>query len=352
MIRRLALALIWICACTVQLGAGERRITAGELTNEVIVPTLDDVVARAGELTVTTRALADAPDAAKLDAAQAAWRAARIPWKETDAYRFGPAKYLGLTAAIDQPIDPARIDVEIAATTPVTDQYVETLGANKKGFHAIEYLIFRADALASFTAEPRRLELLVAFTANLETKARQLRDAWTGGYAITLAKPGETNMDYPTIKSVIDALTNESVAQSELLADTRIGKPMGTGTGGVPQPDLEESGPSDNSLPDLAASLRGIRNIYFGSRTGDAGKGIGKLVAAQSPAVDRDVRDALATAIAAVEAIPRPYRDALVAQSPEVAAAHDAVKELKTILATEVVGVLGATLKFNDNDGD
>lgn len=356
MIRRASLALACICACTVSLGDGERRITAGEVTAEVIVPTLDEVVVRAGELVVAIRALADVPGAAELDAAQAAWRAARVPWKEADAFRFGPAKDLGLTAAIDQAIDPPKIDLEIAGTATISEQYVETLGANKKGFHAIEYLIFRGDddaaVLASLTGEPRRRELLVAYAQNLERKARELRDAWSGSYATTFAKPGSANMEYPTIKSVIDALANESVSQSELVADARIGKPMGTGTGGVPQPDLEESGPSDNSIADMTASLRGIRNVYFGSRTGEPGKGIGKLVAAQSPAVDRDVRDALAGALAAVAAIPRPYRAALVGQSPEIAAAHAAVKELKTILATEVVGVLGATLKFNDNDGD
>ena len=53
-----------------------------------------------------------------------------------------------------------------------------------------------------------------------------------------------------------------------------------------------------------------------------------------------------------VAAIPVPYRSALVDQRLEVAAAHAAVKELKRILATEVIGSLGATLKFNANDGD
>ena len=136
------------------------------------------------------------------------------------------------------------------------------------------------------------------------------------------------------------------------VADTRIGKPLGLATGGAPQPALEESGPSDNSLADMAASLRGIRAIYTGARAAAGTGGIGAIVAAQSPATDREVRDLLDRAIDAVGAIPRPFRAAIVDQRALVQAAYDAVKELKRVLATEVLAALGATLKFNDNDGD
>jgi predicted lipoprotein len=332
-------AIACLAACTIPLGDGERRITARELATDVIVPTLDDVVARATELRVAIEAL-------PADGAREAWRAARVPWKQADAFRFGPAKDLSLAAAIDQAIEPSRVDAELAGSATFTDAYVDTIGANKKGFHAIEYVIF------GDVTDPRRRELAIALAQNLERKARELRDAWASDYATKLAEPGSANATFPTIKAVIDALANESVFQAELVADARIGKPMGTATGGVPQPDLEESGPSDNSIADMADSLRGVRNIYTGSRGGTPGRGIGKLVVAQSRATDRDVQQALAAAIAAVEAIPRPYRTALVDNHPSVQAAHDAVKELKRILGTEVIAVLGATLSFNDNDGD
>jgi hypothetical protein len=69
-------------------------------------------------------------------------------------------------------------------------------------------------------------------------------------------------------------------------------------------------------------------------------------------ATDLRVRRAIAEALLAVSRIPRPYRTSLVDGKPEVAAALAEVDELHTILATEVIGTLGATLKFSGNDGD
>jgi len=360
------LALATTCA-PVPLGDGPRRQTVRALTEQVVLPTLGDVAARAAELAAAAGALAGAPSQQALDATQEAWRVARGPWKECDAFAFGPAMDERLAVAIDQfPVEPAKIESEIAGTAALTVDYIDTIGADRKGFHALEHLLFGAGddlavlaLLTTDAAAPRRRELLVALAQNLERKARELGSAWApggGAYAELLATPSAANPTYTTVKAAIDAFVNESVFLAELVADTRIGKPLGLSAGGTPQPALEESGPSDNSLADMAASLRGLRAVYTGARGADgasgSGAGIGALVAAQSPATDREVRDLIEQAIAAIEAIPRPFRAAIVDRPAEVQAAYDAVKELKRILATEVLAALGATLKFNDNDGD
>lgn len=355
-----AIALFGTCA-PVPIGDGPRRQLVRSLTEQVVEPTFDDVIARAAALTASLRVLADAPLAAELQLAQLAWRDARIPWKECDAFGFGPAADARLAAAIDFVAEPDRIETEIAGAAPLTDAYIDNLGANRKGFHAIEYLLFRggdnAAVLASLTgaAAARRRDYLVALGGHLERTAGALRSAWfTGGgaYAELVVAPGAGNATYPTIKSVIDKFVNESVFLAEFVADTRLGKPLGLATGGTPQPNLEESGESDNSLADMTGSLHGIRNIYFGARDGTPGGGIGALVAARSPVLDREVRELLDGALAAVGAIPRPFRTAIVDHRAAVQAAYDAVKELKRVLAADVIGILGTTPGFNDNDGD
>jgi predicted lipoprotein len=63
-------------------------------------------------------------------------------------------------------------------------------------------------------------------------------------------------------------------------------------------------------------------------------------------------RTALADAEAALQAIPEPFTRALEESPERVTLAYDSVKTLKRVLATEVLGTLGASLKFSDNDGD
>ena len=351
-----ALAVLDTCS-PVPLGDGDRRVVARELGSEVVVPTLDEVVARTSELTSAAQQLVHSQDLLALRAVQAAWRAARVPWKQADAFGFGPASDLRLTPAMDQVVDPPKIDALLAAATPIDEDTVTALGANVKGFHAIEHLLFgdsETGLVLLFSVDvraERRRSLLVEYTRNLAARAVELRVAWAGESEL-IAHPGTDNETYPTVADSIDAFVNESVFLAEFAADARLGKPSGTATGGVSQPDLVESRPSDNSLADLRDTLLGIRNVYFGSRNGMPGKGIGKLIVDSSPSTDRDVREALAASLEAVAAIPLPYEQALAAHAPEIEIALNTIKELKTILGTEVVGVLGATLKFNDNDGD
>jgi predicted lipoprotein len=343
--------------CTVvPLGDGPRRTQVRAITDDVIVPTLDEAAARIADLAAALDALAATPNEPALDAAQDAWRAARIPWKQSEAFAFGPAMDERLAASIDQASDPVRIDEELAGTAPLTPVYIASLGANKKGFHAIEHLIFRADGddaaiVAAFASDPRRRDYATSLGVVIGDDSRRLADLWADGYVATLTLPGAANATFPTVKSVVDTLVNESVFLAEFVADNRIGKPLGNASGGTPQPELEESGPSDNSLADMAASLHGIRAVYRGSLSAPGG-GIGALIAARSPALDREVEATLATALDAIAAVPRPFRVAIVSNRAEVEAAYAAVKELKIVLATEVVATLGATLKFNDNDGD
>jgi predicted lipoprotein len=359
-----ALALGGLLGCSpVALGDGPRRVIVTGLADTVIVPTLDEVSTRAGELRAALEPVAAQPSLENLRASQSAWREARAPWKETEAFAFGPAMQLRLGVAIDQsPVDTDKIDEELASTIPIDQSYIDDLGANRKGFHALEYLLFGSgdeqQVLAQLTSAPqaeRHRALVLALGQNLESTAGELLGAWQadgGNYVGVLTQPGAANASYTTVKSVIDTFVNESIFLSELVANNKLGKPLGSDSGGDPRPELEESGPSDNSLADMANNLRSIRNVYFGTRSGVPGSGIDQLVSAQSPATNRAVIEALEAAIRAVEAIPTPYRTALLEQRPEVDAAFEAVKALKRVLATEVVGVLGATLKFNDTDGD
>jgi predicted lipoprotein len=356
---------IAVAACgTIPLPDGERRVVVREIASNVVLPAVADVDDRAEALGNSAGQFADLPTPEGLQSLRQGWRDARAAWKEVGAFLVGPAADLRTAAAIDwSPVDPKHIEAEVAGTSEYPEAYVDSLGANRKGFHALEYMLFDAGgddaaiwaAMTTSATAERRRRFFAALAANIHRRTSELRGGWApdgGGYFTRFTEPGRPGSAFATVKAALDGIVNESVFVSELVADARLGKPFGNGAGGVPQPFLEESPLSDNSVADMLGNLRSIRNVYFGTRTGAPGMGITTLVVKKSPSTDVAVKRAIDDAIQRVESIPLPYRTALVEHRPLVQAAYDAVKLLKRLLATEVVAILGTTLTFNDNDGD
>jgi predicted lipoprotein len=368
-VRPLFGALGLLCALTLvmcgpeSLGDGEKRRVVHELVDAVIVPTLDELSQRSDQLAQACRTLSEEPTQQNLNATQQAWRDARAPWKRTEAFAFGPVMDLRIDVAIDQsPISGEGIDEVLQSQEAIDAAAIDELGANRKGFHALEYLLFSEPAdtavltlLTSDELAPRRRLLLVALADNLLARVQELHAAWTEGrhsHGRVLTDPGDDNDEYPTIKSVLDTLVNESVALSERVADSRLAAPLGLKSGGAARPDLAESPLSDNSLADARANLIGMRDVYLGTQDGKPGEGITRLVQTNSPATDRAVRDAFTAALQALDAVPQPFSEALHSDRDRVQRAFAAVSELEHLLASEVVGSLGATLRFSSNDGD
>lgn len=334
-----------------------------ETTERVILPTYIELDARAAELASMLDELEAAPDAADLTATRQAYLDVRAPWEESQAFAFGPAADLHAQAGIDQsPIDSAKLDAELGAENELTDKYVRNLGANKRGLHAIEYLLFPTDdaeleaaLLRTDSSGQRRRRFLSAAGHVVAANTGALLAAWDpeqGDYAGKFSKPGGPDSVAADVQSGLDTLLNETVVVSEVVANVKLGAPLGATTGGEIDPTAQESERSGATRSDLLANLRGVRNVYFASRDEANAASLSSLVHGRSPATDLRARAALADAEAAIRAMPEPFTRALQESPETVTAAYDSVKALKRVLATEVLGTLGASLKFSDNDGD
>lgn len=357
-------ALCVLLGCSPEpLPDGERRVALKRTTEQVILPTYQELSATTDELASLLRELADSPDAAELADVRQAYLATRAPLEESQAFAFGPAEELRSAAALDQqPIDPAKIDAELEGDTELTVQYLLRIGANKRGLHGIEYLLFpESDAaleqalLDAGEAGARRRQYLASAAEIVASAAAELQAAWDTsalGYARRFSEPGESFSVSPDVQTGLDTLLNQAVFLSEVVANSKLGKPLGAATGGELDPSAQESERSGASLTDALGNLRGVRNVYFGSRDGSFGPSLSSLVRAKSPSADQHARAALEAAEASLLAVPEPLGDALADAPETVTAAFEAVKTLKRVLATEVLGTLGASLKFNDNDGD
>lgn len=334
-----------------------------DLVHIVMLPTLSDVQTRSADLSTAAAALADDPTEQSLSAAQDAWRAARSPWRGADSFAFGPVVDQDLAGAIDWwPAKPETIEEKITAGATIDVAYVESLGTSARGFMAMEYLLFDSTAgdaaiLSALQGEPgaKRRAFVLALAQSVAAKTETLRLAWDeegGKYALEITQAGEGSKAFTTQKAAVDELVNQMVFQADTLLNARIGKPAGKSSGGEPLPDTEESWRSDNSLADMLSSLGSIESIYQGKYGDQDGLGMTDLVRARSAAVDDRVQGAFADARKKIEAIPPPFRTAVVDHAAEVDAAFEATRTLKRALATEVVSALGSTLRFNDADGD
>lgn len=347
----------------VALPDGERRVALKGATEQVILPTYQELSARSDELASLLDDLVSSPATADLEATRQAYLDVREPLQEAGAFGFGPAVELHSSAALDQsPLDTAKLEAELASERELTVAQLRKLGANKRGLHAIEYLLFPADdadveaaLMADDLSGERRRQFVSSAAQIVAASASELLNAWDperGGFARRFSEPGSPDSVSSSVQAGLDTLLNEAVVLTELIANVKLGKPLGAATGGKIEPAAQESERAGASVTDMLASLRGIRNVYFGSREGIAEPSLSTLVHAKNAAADVHARAALADAEAALLAIPEPFTDALK-DSPETAqAAYDALKALKRVLATEVLSSLGASLKFSDNDGD
>jgi len=333
---------------------GPRRQMLRNLAAGVILPAYDALVAEAETLADAAATFEAAPTGASLAAAQGRWRAARAAWKETEAFAIGPAESLRMHAKIDwAPVRPDRIDDEIAGTAALTAEHVDALGATLKGFLALEYLLFDPagdDAvLGAMEGETgaRRRAYVRALAENLRDQTVILRDAWSpagGNFAATLGNAGPGNATFPTVKSAIDAMVNQMVFLSEDIADAQLLAALGTRTGGQPHPEVLDAHRSGNGLADLLANLTGLETTYFGAMS--------QVVDTVNPDTGGALSLAIQRALETAHRISLPLEEALVSQTALVERAQVRAKELMATLEIDLISVLGATLRFNPNDGD
>lgn len=346
------------CAPTPLPGRGSKAFLR-DVTAIVALPTFTDFAARADALAAATTALAGDPDAGTLSAAQSAWADAHAAWKEAEVLDFGPVAERSLDALVDRwPSDAAKVEAILAGGAPIDAALVDDTGADARGLPALELLLFAPEALADLTTAAdaaRRRDLVAALGQDVALRAHEIAEVWSelpDGFALDLLEAGTGSERYETAKSAVDVLVNQIVFTAELVLDGKLGRPAGKKNGGTPQPTLVEARASGRSLAAIAANLRGIEAVWSCARGERHGVGLADLVGARSAAARESAQADLDAARDAVEAVPEPLDRAVIDDPAAVEAAYQAVRAVRERMATEVVALLGATLTFNDNDGD
>lgn len=273
-----------------------------------------------------------APSQAGFDAAKAAWKSARVPYQQTEAFRFydGPIDNAetGPEGRINSwPLDEAFIDYTAAA--PNAGLINDTVGfpavfaaaiAEKNeaggetnisaGYHAVEFLLWGQDfdangpgnrpytdyvvgAGGTAQNQDRRGQYLKAIGDLLVSDLTMVRDAWAPTAAYR--KAFEADDTRASLRKILTGMG--SLTKGELR-----GERLNVAYESKDQED-EHSCFSDTTIVDYANSARGIQNVYLGMQGGVDGPGVDDLVAARDPDLDAKMRAQLAATVAAIEAI-------------------------------------------------
>ena len=262
--------------------------TLNDFANKVVLATYTDLDNRAGDLLIAVKALEGDTTQANLGQAQAAWKATRKPWEQSEAFLFGPVDTQGLDPALDSwPVNRVDLDGVLASNQTLTEASIDALEDTLKGFHTIEYLLFRdGDQRKATDITPRELEYLVATTANLTAKTAQLRNAWEASgenFAAEVANAGTSSTIYKSQKDAMQEMVNSMIVIADEVANGKLSDPFNER-----DTTLVESQFSFNSINDFQDNIRGIQNVYIGKFTVD-GQGLNEFVnRAKTPNWTRD----------------------------------------------------------------
>jgi putative iron-regulated protein len=286
-----------------------------------------------------------APSQATLDAAKAAWIAARPNYLQTEVYRFynGPIDDAnGLEPEINSwPMDENYIDyVTTDATAGIVNDTVnyptideaalkaaDEVGASTNvstGYHAIEFLLWGQDLSAtgpgdrpytdyvtdgSGTAmnQDRRGTYLKVLAALLVKDLTTVRDSWS---------PDDMS-DYRNTTFLVDTTPTDALGLMLLgigwMSNTELPRErMKVAYDSQDQED-EHSCFSDQTVPlDEYNDELGIDNVYYGRFGANDGPGIDELVRTADPDLADQMEANIAAAKAAVQAIPAPFDQAIL----------------------------------------
>ena len=340
-----AAAALWTAAATT---GAEAAPTAKEVLTtyaDIAAAGYEDSLATAKTLQAAVAALAAKPDASSLRAARAAWLAARAPYQQTEAYRFGNAVVDDWEGKVNAwPLDEGLIDYVAASyggesdenafftanvianpalkiggqmidagniTTALLSETLHEVGeveANvATGYHAIEFLLWGQDLngtkagagnrpasdfdTANCTGEncDRRIAYLKAATDLLVDDLTWMAQQWqAGGAARDGLVGGDPMSGLATIFTGLGSLSYGELAGERMQLGLMLH-----------DPEEEHDCFSDNTHASHYYDALGIQNVYLGRyRRIDgsmvSGPSLADLVVAADATVDAAVKAKLA----------------------------------------------------------
>ncbi|MBR0165426.1 MAG: peptidase M75 [Prevotella sp.] len=332
-----------------------------QYVDAVVLPTYNDLKAKNTALYNSVVAFGNNPSDANFQAVCNAWLTAREPWESSEAFLFGPVADYGLDPNMDSwPLDQEAIVNLLQSQqwnemewTGDYDEDDEAIAAaqNVRGFHTLEFLAFKNGKARTLTdtAEDGEAANAVYNESNATAWAQYMRntaqllvddvtllcDSWNNGYATSFKS--HNGGDFTSGLSCIEQIIDGCIDIAGEVGDAKIGEPYDLYVSGKTTEALYavESWYSWHSRDDYTNNIYSIRNAYYGSRDGSINtNSISTLMKKYNADLDTKVKNAIANAASAIQAIPQPFRNNI--NSREAATAMEACSALSDVLENEL----------------
>jgi putative iron-regulated protein len=395
---RMALVLAFLAACSSSStdppgssGSGGTADKPAVVKNyaAVVRANYDDALAQMKLLQKAVDAFVATPSQATMEAAKAAWVAARPSYIQSEAFRFynGPIdnETTGTEGMINGwPIDENYIDYVVGEAESgiinkkkadatfefpaITKEII--LEQNEKGgeknlstgWHAIEFLLWGQDIGAD--GKPNNAGTGVRpytdFTNGGTAKNQDRRrtylkvatDLMVEQFAAIAAQWNPAPGTYATkmIEGDPDAALGNMLKGIGSLAGTELPKERMNNAYETKEQEEEHSCFSDTTSADLINNAQGIENVYLGKYGATTGASISDLVKAKDPALDTKMRADLTAALDATKAIPKPFDTAIVDEGGGRAKVKASIDSWAAV-TSDIVAVstaLGVTINLSE----
>jgi putative iron-regulated protein len=269
----LGLLLIATATLTAAQAAPARAPTAAAVLTtygDIAHAMYEDTLTTAKALQVAVTAFLADPTAAKLNAARTAWKAARVPYSQTEGYRFGNAIVDEWEAKVNAwPLDEGLIDYVDASYGKASDEnplYTLNVIANKQiriGARAVNASVIDANLL-------RQLQEAQGVQANVATGYHAIEFLlWGQDLHGTGPGAGERPASDYDLKACTHANCDRRAAYlkvaAQLLVEDLTEMTANWAKGGKARAELAAKGPDGG----LATILTGVGSLSYGELAGE-----------------------------------------------------------------------------------
>ncbi len=237
------------------------------LADDRIIPAINDFASAVNDLESAYLTFQGDLSTVNLEVVRDKWKAAYLKWQGIKVYDFGPVRDYGLKAAMATfPTDTSKINANISGGS-----YTLSAAANidAVGFPALDYLLFRVDALNYFVGNSAYTTYGLDVIQKMKSEITLVQSAWSSYRATFVTSTGTEST------SAFSELINEYNRDLELCKNAKLGIPIGKQSLGVQLPEYLEARRSGFSFELLRENAYQLYLLYSGCYYGTNASGTG-----------------------------------------------------------------------------